>query len=190
MNIFVGNLSFQANENDVRSIFEAFGTVTWVKIKKKSGENSRGFGFVAMPDELQAQAAITSLQDKDFMGRPLSVSIERPKAVKPKKDYKEIKRLRQQVSWGNPTEFKAPIISEKAVKTTVNLPERNHGKKERVGGPPSRGKRNPAELTRNSNTLDSIKPPSYFFIPAKRASIKINFSIFISLRYNYLQMCS
>ena len=47
-----------------------------------------------MPDDRQAQAAIEGLQNKEFMGRPLSVSIERPKAVKPKKDYKEIKRLR------------------------------------------------------------------------------------------------
>jgi RNA recognition motif-containing protein len=96
MNIFVGNLSFSATENDVKNIFETFGTVTSVKIKKKSGQNSRGFGFVSMPDDLQAQAAIAGLQDKEFMGRPLNISVERPKAVKPKKDYKEIKRIRRE----------------------------------------------------------------------------------------------
>ena len=95
MNIFVGNLSFLATEEDVKKIFEAFGIVASVSIKKKSGQNSRGFGFVSMPDELQAQAAITGLQNKEFMGRPLSVSAQRPKAVKPKKDYKEIKKLRE-----------------------------------------------------------------------------------------------
>jgi RNA recognition motif-containing protein len=113
MNIFVGNLSFLATENDVKSLFEAFGNVSSVRIKKKSGKNSRGFGFVSMPDELQAQAAIAGLQDKEFMGRPLSVSMERPKAVKPKKDYKEIKRLRQEAKNNPPVVFEAPVIPEK-----------------------------------------------------------------------------
>ncbi len=116
MNIFVGNLSFSATENDVKSIFEAFGAVSSVRIKKKSGQNSRGFGFVSMPDDGQAQAAIAGLQDKEFMGRPLSVSIERPKAVKPKKDYKEIKRLRLEAKNKPPAVFVAPIIPEKEIK--------------------------------------------------------------------------
>ncbi len=116
MNIFVGNLSFSATESDVKGIFEAFGVVSSARIKKKSGKNSRGFGFVSMPDELQAQAAIAGLQDKEFMGRPLSVSIERPKAVKPKKNYKEIKRLCLEAESKPPAVFVAPIIPEKEVK--------------------------------------------------------------------------
>src|ERR1039457_3003054 len=97
MNIFVGNLSFIATEDDVRGIFEAFGNVSLVSIKKKSGKNSRGFGFVSMPDDLQAEAAILGLQGKEFMGRVLSVSMERPKVIKLKKDYKEIKRMHREV---------------------------------------------------------------------------------------------
>ena len=116
MRIFVGNLSFTATENDVKAVFEAHGPVTAVSIKKKSGKNSRGFGFVTMPDELQAQAAITALQGKDLMGRPLSVSMERPKPVKPKKDYKEIKRLRLEAKMVPPAAFVAPEIPEKEVK--------------------------------------------------------------------------
>jgi len=115
MNIFVGNLSFQATENDVKVVFEAFGAVSLVRIKKKSGKNSRGFGFVTMPDDLQAQAAITGLEGKEFMGRAMSVSAQRPKPVKPKKDYKEIKRLRLEAKKKAPVEFKAPIIPEKEV---------------------------------------------------------------------------
>src|ERR1039457_4329593 len=111
MNIFVGNLSFIATEDDVRGIFEAFGNVSLVSIKKKSGKNSRGFGFVSMPDDLQAEAAILGLQGKEFMGRPLSVSVERPKAVKPKKDYKEIKRISRLARLQAPTAvFSAPNI--------------------------------------------------------------------------------
>ncbi len=103
MNVFVGNLSFSATGEDVKKIFEAFGVVTSVSIKKKSGQNSRGFGFVNMPDDVQAQTAITALHGKEFMGRPLSVSVQRPKAVKPKKNYKEIKELRHAI----------PVIPEK-----------------------------------------------------------------------------
>ena len=113
MNIFVGNLSFAATEQDVKKVFETFGIVTLVRIKKKSGKNSRGFGFVTMSDEDQAQAAIGGLQDKEFMGRPLSVSVERPKPVKPKKDYKKIKRLRLELENKTPAVFKVPIIAEK-----------------------------------------------------------------------------
>jgi RNA recognition motif-containing protein len=115
MNIFVGNLPFLATENEVKSVFEAFGTVSSVSIKKKSGQNSRGFGFVSMPDDLQAQAAIAGLQNKDFMGRPLNVSIERPKVLKPKKDYKEIKKLRLEAKNKPSAVFVAPIIHEKEV---------------------------------------------------------------------------
>jgi len=116
MNIFVGNLSFSATEDDVKVLFETFGTVASVRIKKKSGKNSRGFGFVTMPDDLQAQAAIAGLEDKEFMGRPLSVSVKRPKAVKPKKDYKEIKRLRLEAKNKPAAVFEAPIITEKEIK--------------------------------------------------------------------------
>ena len=123
MNIFVGNLSFQATENDVKGVFEAFGIVSSVSIKKKSGKNSRGFGFVSMPDDLQAQAAIAGLQDKEFMGRVLSVSVERPKVVKPKKDYKEIKRSRLEAKNKPPVAFVAPIIPEKEVKPRRKIRE-------------------------------------------------------------------
>jgi len=114
MNIFVGNLAFVVTENDVKKAFEAFGIVTEVKLKKKSGKNSRGFGFVTMPDELQAQAAIEGLQEKEFMGRIMNVGVERPKPVKPKKDYKEIKRLRLEAKNKiSGVAFEAPIIEEK-----------------------------------------------------------------------------
>jgi len=119
MNIFVGNLSFSATEQDVKTIFEAFGVVTSVNIKKKSGKNSRGFGFVCMPDDIQAQAAIVALEEKDFMGRPLSISPERVKPVKPKKDYKLIKKLRLEAKNKAPEAFTAPDIPEK-----VELPRK------------------------------------------------------------------
>ena len=74
MKIFVGNLSFDAKEPDVKRVFEGFGAVSSVVIKMKDHKaKSRGFGFVEMPDTTQAQAAIAGLSGKEFMGRPLKV---------------------------------------------------------------------------------------------------------------------
>lgn len=75
MNIFVGNLLFEATESDVRKIFRNYGEVTGVSlVMEKNGSKSRGFGFVEMPKEDQALAAIEGLNEKTFMGRPLLVS--------------------------------------------------------------------------------------------------------------------
>ncbi|MFA5145326.1 MAG: RNA-binding protein [Candidatus Omnitrophota bacterium] len=80
MRIFVGNLSFDAKDADVYNLFMPFGSVTYVSIvMDKKGKESRGFAFLDMPDELQAQAAIAALNAKDFMGRPLNVEPSRPK---------------------------------------------------------------------------------------------------------------
>jgi RNA recognition motif-containing protein len=81
MNIFVGNLSFDAVEEDVKKLFEGFGSVVSVVIvKEKNGIKSRGFGFVEMADQKQGEAAIAALNSKEFMGRPLNVSPEKPRS--------------------------------------------------------------------------------------------------------------
>ena len=74
MRIFIGNLSFDAKEQDVKRAFESFGAVSSVVIKMKDHKvKSRGFGFMEIPDALQAQAAIAALNGKELMGRPLKV---------------------------------------------------------------------------------------------------------------------
>ena len=80
MNIYVGNLSNQATEDDLRQAFEAFGQVESVNIIKDrfSGE-SRGFGFVEMPSKSEAQKAIEEMNGKDLMGRAVNVNEARPK---------------------------------------------------------------------------------------------------------------
>ncbi|MFH1045638.1 MAG: RNA-binding protein, partial [Candidatus Omnitrophota bacterium] len=83
MDIFVGNLSFDTNEGDIKKLFEGFGNVASVVIvtrKEKKAPKSRGFGFVQMPDEQQALAAIAAFNGKEFMGRVLNVNPARPKA--------------------------------------------------------------------------------------------------------------
>ena len=74
MNLYIGNLSLQATEADVQQAFAAFGNVAFAKIIKDtvSGE-SRGFGFVEMPDAGQAEAAVAGLAGKDLLGQSLVV---------------------------------------------------------------------------------------------------------------------
>jgi len=81
MNIYVGNLSRQTTEDDLRQAFEAFGQVESVNIIKDrfSGE-SRGFGFVEMPSKGEAQKAIEEMNGKDLGGRAVNVNEARPKA--------------------------------------------------------------------------------------------------------------
>lgn len=86
MNIFVGNLSFEAKEIDVEKAFASFGVVGSVTIvMEKKGKKSRGFGFVEMPNDEEAKAAIDGLMGKDLLGRPLNVMPSNPKA--PKKQF-------------------------------------------------------------------------------------------------------
>ncbi len=97
MNIFVGNLSFAATEANVKKLFEGFGSVASVRIvMEKKGTKSRGFGFVQMPDEQQALAAIVALNDKEFIGRPLNVSLARPKPAV-ERDKGEAKKIRFEI---------------------------------------------------------------------------------------------
>jgi RNA recognition motif-containing protein len=79
-NIFVGNLSFGATEDAVRSLFEAYGTVQRVSIvtDRDSGQ-PRGFGFVEMANDGEGEKAIAALNGRDLEGRTLNVNEARPK---------------------------------------------------------------------------------------------------------------
>jgi len=80
MNIYVGNLSRDVAEDDLRQAFEAFGQVASVTIlKDKFTGESRGFGFVEMPTATEAQAAIAGVNGTDIKGRSVRVNEARPK---------------------------------------------------------------------------------------------------------------
>lgn len=80
MNIYVGNLSFDATENDLESSFGEYGEVTSVKvIKDRDTGRSRGFAFVEMRDSSDAQDAIAGLNLKEIAGRSITVNEARPR---------------------------------------------------------------------------------------------------------------
>jgi len=75
MNIYVGNLSYDATDETIKQTFESFGQVISARIvKDKYTGESRGFGFVEMPEQAQAQAAIKSLNGKELLGKQMSVN--------------------------------------------------------------------------------------------------------------------
>ncbi|MFH0856080.1 MAG: hypothetical protein V1869_06225 [Candidatus Omnitrophota bacterium] len=123
MNIFVGNLPFQATDADVRKLFEGFGSVLSAMIvmeRQKKAPKSRGFGFVEMPDDEEASAAIAALNGKEFMGRAIDVNAARSKeeaeAARKLKLSKqlEIKALTQK------QRLKKEIVPDKAWFTPVS----------------------------------------------------------------------
>ncbi len=79
-NIFVGNLSFGATEDAIRSLFEAYGTVDRVSVvtDRDTGQ-ARGFGFVEMSVNAEADRAIAGLNGRELDGRALNVNEARPK---------------------------------------------------------------------------------------------------------------
>jgi cold-inducible RNA-binding protein len=80
MNIYVGNLSRDVVESDLQAAFENFGQVTSATvIKDKFTGESRGFGFVEMPNSDEAETAINEMNGKDLKGRTLTVNQARPK---------------------------------------------------------------------------------------------------------------
>jgi RNA recognition motif-containing protein len=80
MNIYVGNLSFEVNEDDLQQAFSALGQVATVNIiKDKFSGESRGFGFVDMPAKAEAEAAIAGLNGTELKGRTITVNEARPR---------------------------------------------------------------------------------------------------------------
>ena len=80
MNIFVAKLNYATSEDVLRQAFEEFGTVDSAKvIMDRETNRSKGFGFVEMPDDSEAQEAISSLNDSELDGRTIVVKKANPK---------------------------------------------------------------------------------------------------------------
>jgi cold-inducible RNA-binding protein len=81
MRLYVGNLSYDTTEAELRELFAAHGTVDSVNlITDNATGRSKGFGFVEMPNDEEAKAAIAGLNGKDLRGRTINVNEARPKA--------------------------------------------------------------------------------------------------------------
>ena len=86
MNIYVGNLSFQLSENDLNSAFEEYGQVDSTKIitDRETGW-SKGFGFIEMPNQEEAEKAIEGLNGKELEGRAVKVNESKPREDRPRR---------------------------------------------------------------------------------------------------------
>jgi len=85
MNIYAGNLLRNLSEDELRQVFESYGTVTTAAIiKDKISGESRGFGFVEMPNADEAQKAITGMNGRDFKGRAMTVNEAKPRTDAPR----------------------------------------------------------------------------------------------------------
>ena len=84
MNIYVGNLAYSVTEDELREAFSQFGEVSSANvIKDKMTGQSKGFGFVEMPNNAEAESAIQALNDKPLSGRPVRVNQAKPREDRP-----------------------------------------------------------------------------------------------------------
>ncbi|MCK4538365.1 MAG: RNA-binding protein [Candidatus Krumholzibacteria bacterium] len=80
MKIYVGNMNFDTSESDLRTAFEAHGTVDSVNvITDRDTGRAKGFAFIEMSNDTEGQAAIDALNEKDLQGRALKVNVAKPR---------------------------------------------------------------------------------------------------------------
>ena len=88
MNIYVGNLSYDVTDEELGEAFSAFGTVTSARvIRDRYTDRSRGFGFVEMSDDNEAETAIAELNGKPIKGRPINANQARPREERRRPSY-------------------------------------------------------------------------------------------------------
>jgi RNA recognition motif-containing protein len=84
VNIYVGNLSYETSENDLRNMFEAHGKVDRASlVMDRMTNRSKGFGFVEMPNDKEGQTAISMLNEMETQGRKIMVNVAKPKEDRP-----------------------------------------------------------------------------------------------------------
>jgi RNA recognition motif-containing protein len=86
MNIYVGNVSYSTNDEKLVELFSTFGQVASARvISDRETGRSKGFGFVEMPNDSEASAAIEALNEKEIDGRTLRVNEARPREERPRR---------------------------------------------------------------------------------------------------------
>ncbi len=83
MNIYISNLSYSVNDADLKNLFAEYGEISSAKvITDRETGRSRGFGFVEMPNDAEAQKAIDSLNEVEFDGKVINVTVAKPRTEK------------------------------------------------------------------------------------------------------------
>ncbi len=86
MNIYVGSLSYDVTEDEVRDVFSPYGEISSISIiKDKFSGKSKGFGFVEMPKQEEAEEAIKCLDESEMKGRNIKVNEAKPREERPKR---------------------------------------------------------------------------------------------------------
>ena len=119
MNIYVGNLPYSVRDEELRTTFEAYGTVIAAEvIFDKRTRRSRGYGFVEMPEATDGQRAIDALNGKELHGRELRVDASQPKGERPDRPERsergESSAPRGRDSRGAPSPRPTAAVSEEA----------------------------------------------------------------------------
>ena len=87
-NLFVGSLAYATNDDSLKAFFEEIGPVSSARvITDRDSGRSKGFGFVEYEDDANNQKAVDALNGKELDGRPITVSIARPKEDRPRRDF-------------------------------------------------------------------------------------------------------
>ena len=88
--LYVGNLSYDATDDDLKALFDTFGEVTSANIiRYRDSNRSKGFGFVEIASDEDGQKAIDELDGTEHMGRNIKVNVARPKGERPPRDAAE-----------------------------------------------------------------------------------------------------
>jgi RNA-binding proteins (RRM domain) len=88
MNIYISHLSYGVDDNGLKEVFEAYGQVDSAKvITDKFTGKSRGFGFVEMPDEAEANKAIEALNQAEINGMTINVNVAKPREERPRREF-------------------------------------------------------------------------------------------------------
>ncbi len=86
MNIYVGNLDYTVTEDDLKEAFSEFGEISSVRlVSDKFSGKSKGFGFIEMPDNSEAEAAMNALNESSFKGRDIKVNQAKPREDRPQR---------------------------------------------------------------------------------------------------------
>lgn len=105
MSIYIGNLSYEVSENDLRQVFEDYGKVVRVSLPiDRETDRSRGFAFIEMSSQKEEASAINALNEAEWLGRTLRVNEAKPRQPRSGNGARDTSS-RESASWSNPRSY-------------------------------------------------------------------------------------